>query len=743
MKKRQAATLFIMIAMCIAISGSLPGCGKKEETDKQAKGRYTEEMIELPVQNGERGVGLLELQEGGMKIYTKLSGEEHYKAYESSDGKSFTECSADWLNNAAASEEYYLKDVIEGEDGNEYALYLTGGEVHVIKTADGVKAEEVLPEVFKDKIAVDTIRVMENGDIAAFSNTDGKTEIYSAADGSKIGTLENGGNDVADMKTFDCKDGKAIALSKEHSGFDIFDVEQAKVVQEITCENFNSDAGLLKFGDQDDCYYLDRSGLYHMSNSGSTLETLLEGNAASMGDQSMMALGIGTGDNDDLYILYNGDGKGAVLAHYAYDKDAAATAENQLTIYGLKDNSTIRQAANKFQAKHPDTQINFRTGSEGEGVTSKADQIRVLNTELLSGNGADILILDGMPVNSYIEKGVLEDLTDFYGKLSKDDKLLDNVMESMKTDGRIYEMPVRTHILCMYGDAEYVKALGSLDALEEFLKSGSGKEMLPARSYEQNLKMLMTINYKELFAGEGRKGVDEKALKKLLETTKELCDNTGVTAATIEEEYQNMNGQSVDDAREEMGDDVVDSLTTDNGMDVGKKPQAVFKEASGVTDLMIEADAMEKYNITPEGVNGLYLPKGMAGINKSSENKELAKEFLQTLFSEEIQSQDLYDGFPVNKAAVDAWCAKEPSEEDSMVAVIDGEGGNVKNYHEPTGEQLRAFTEIGAKADTAVRIDDAVMEMIVNEGTAYYKGDKTLEETVKNIGNKVETYLAE
>ena len=155
-----------------------------------------------------------------------------------------------------------------------------------------------------------------------------------------------------------------------------------------------------------------------MSNSGSTLETLLEGNAASMGDQSMMALGIGTGDNNDLYILYNGDGKGAVLAHYAYDKDAAATAENQLTIYGLKDNSTIRQAANKFQAEHPDTQINFKTGSEGEGVTSKADQIRVLNTELLSGNGADILILDGMPVNSYIEKGVLEDLTDFYGKLS-------------------------------------------------------------------------------------------------------------------------------------------------------------------------------------------------------------------------------------------------------------------------------------------------------------------------------------
>ena len=40
-----------------------------------------------------------------------------------------------------------------------------------------------------------------------------------------------------------------------------------------------------------------------------------------------------------------------------------------------------------------------------------SDALKTLTTEIMAGNGPDVLLLDGMPVETYIEKGVLKDLS--------------------------------------------------------------------------------------------------------------------------------------------------------------------------------------------------------------------------------------------------------------------------------------------------------------------------------------------
>lgn len=746
MKRRWTAGLMILTIFCICIVITvLFGCGKKdtEDTEKKAKGKYVEQIIDLPVQDGEKGVSLMQKAKGGFKIYTCLSEEKIYRAYESSDGTNYEECSADWLNSAVGGQEHYMKDIIAGKDGAEYALYIVGNELHLIKSEDGENAEEVLPELFRDKISIDTIRVQENGDIIVCSNTDGKTEIYDAADGSKLHSLEQGASSVSDIKTFDYKNGKAVTLNKGNDGFYIYDTEQEKVQQEISYGDKVNDGGLLSFGTEDDCYYLNGRGLYHMSNSGSTVEMLMDGAGASMGDQSKTAVAIEAGTDQDCYALYNQDGGGVILAHYVYDKDAKAFSDKQLTIYGIDDNKTIRQAVTRFQAAHPDVQVNFKTGSQGEGATSKADQIRVLNTELLSGNGADILVLDGMPVNSYIEKGVLEDMTEFYEKISKDDGLLANVTDSMKKDGKLYSMPARIKVLSVYGAQEQTDAIEGLDSLDTFLESGSG-DLLTPTSYEQYLRLLTTINYKGIFEDGRKTSIDEGELKKLLETTKRLSDAMGVDAGTMMEFYMSrMPGKSEKAIREEMGDDVFESLSTNNDMEARTRNQAVVVEAGGTADLMLPCAVIQELGVLPQGVNGLYIPSGMVGINSGSKNKELAEEFLELLFSEEVQALDLGDGFPVNRGAIDTWCSKKVSEDEGMIVGIEDENGNIFSAEEPAGEQIRAFAEIGEAADTPVQIDDAILEMIIDEGVSYYKGEKSVEDAVSAITNKAKTYLAE
>ena len=53
------------------------------------------------------------------------------------------------------------------------------------------------------------------------------------------------------------------------------------------------------------------------------------------------------------------------------------------------------------------------------------DDIRTLNTELLGGNGADVLLLDGLSAESYIEKGILADLTDLADELTAQETYLE------------------------------------------------------------------------------------------------------------------------------------------------------------------------------------------------------------------------------------------------------------------------------------------------------------------------------
>ncbi len=65
---------------------------------------------------------------------------------------------------------------------------------------------------------------------------------------------------------------------------------------------------------------------------------------------------------------------------------------------------------------YPDTEIVYETGEGAEGSITTADRIRALNARLLSGDGPDILLMDGLSSDSYISKGILADLSPMLGE---------------------------------------------------------------------------------------------------------------------------------------------------------------------------------------------------------------------------------------------------------------------------------------------------------------------------------------
>lgn len=105
------------------------------------------------------------------------------------------------------------------------------------------------------------------------------------------------------------------------------------------------------------------------------------------------------------------------LLRYRWDSELTVSAGGELTIFSLYRSDTVEAAVNAWQKATGGAATYtwaLEEGSEDGHTTvngSREDALTQLNTQLLAGAGPDVLILDDMPVDSFIEKGLLMNLS--------------------------------------------------------------------------------------------------------------------------------------------------------------------------------------------------------------------------------------------------------------------------------------------------------------------------------------------
>lgn len=136
------------------------------------------------------------------------------------------------------------------------------------------------------------------------------------------------------------------------------------------------------------------------------------------------------------------------ICRYYYDAELSTKTEKTLSVYGLYESRMAEAAVRAFEKEHPEVDVDYQYAL-GQGADGNpADYIDALNTSLLNKEGADVLFLDDLPVDSYIEKGILEDMTDLAEKKVKDKTLLEGVINGVKKRERI--MRFRLLSGCLY-----------------------------------------------------------------------------------------------------------------------------------------------------------------------------------------------------------------------------------------------------------------------------------------------------
>ena len=724
-----------------------------------AMGRYRETEIDLPQELDDqclvrftRGVS------GNLELYTirqdASGGMEEAFAYEYRDGH--WERLADWPGVRVLKERnLYLDYVEQGRDGNCYlgTIDEEAYRYHLLRLEADGSATELLEEVFKPKdgreygLIPPKFEVLANGTILVYGND--QAELYTSSGTRQASFARDFSGSTDDDRG--CCDGTEW-LTVWEDKIVRYDLETGRMTESIAYDEVKGgrpDVELVGDG-AGGIYLAGEAGLAHINRGGSLWEILIDGSLTHLGMRSLYLQGFLPGDQGEYYGVFTGEmGRGIRMFSYTYDPELAAVPPSTLTIYSLEDQSTVRQAASQFQSDHPEVRVEFRTAVE-KGGTVTQEMIQSLNTELLSGKGADILLLDGLPAEAYVEKGVLLDLSSLVEELEGSGAVLNNLLEGFRrADGTICQIPARVAFPLLLGKKEAVQAYTSLETMAAYQgehspqtdgnspEPGASEGMAPGQhplqaggNYENLLRRTALLQYPELF---GNGSIFQRdGLIRYLEAVKAMGEANGSkTLFTSQEEMERMWTSNY-----VVKDGLVGTATHyDNHMcDSG------LERLDGFWGLAIPAQVrVQNPGSQMVPVGKIYLPIAMAGINRSTASEDLAKEFLRCLLSVEVQKEYLYDGFPVNREGLQALV----DEDKTGASIGSGVGDYSISAQWPEREVRMEVAAMLEELTIPALVDETVMEMIVEGATDYLDGKQTSDQAADGILRKMSVYLAE
>ena len=351
------------------------------------------------------------------------------------------------------------------------------------------------------------------------------------------------------------------------------------------------------------------------------------------------------------------------------------------------------------------------------------------------------MILDGMPADSYIEKGILCDLTELVDEIDEKEGIFQGIKEGSKKDGKIYAMPARFLISVAEGDKDTAAAGGTLTSLAkraEGLKKGKNSN----RTIQKGSRTLLRdLYYADSATWQKEDGtLDQNALKEYLICAKQMYD-------------PDPDGKDNDFQDKEFGDASFGGEkvgTCDSSGLISEDCQIALGSLAGIFDLQtmcsIEVQTKTDYCLMNGEKVKSYIPYLMAGVVEGG-NTEGAKLFVRELLGSKA-GNSASNGIPVNRAAYNAVCEEKLDAQN--VKDKSSVGGTTKDgkdfgfeYVNLTKEDEDRFTKIVESLTRPAMTNRVIQEMVLEQGEKYLLGEQELESAVDAIQKKVNLYLAE
>lgn len=496
---------------------------------------------------------------------------------------------------------------------------------------------------------------------------------------------------------------------------------------------------------EDALYFCNDQGLYRHVMEGSVSEQIIDGSLNSLANPSIGLIGMGALE-DGSFVVGVLQEEQYKLLRYVYSKDTPSRPSTEVKVYSLRDHTELRQAISMYQKENPDVFVSLEIGVTGEDGVTASDALRTLNTNIAAGKGPDILVLDGMPVDSYIEKGLLTDLSDLTKAIAQEDGLYENVANAYQTKEGLFAVPSRFSIPSIQADQTVLEQIDSLTSLAEQAKKLREDDAdVPNIINTQDAEELIhTLYYLDSATWETKDGeFDEEKIAQFYESVKQIYDLDAhdEEQGSVGTYVYAVGGAGAGSAMQDLGLGAIEYFYGSLRMNLGALSD--MNSFSTVTSVNQSKEG-STYKTFTSGESHIFIPSQVLGICSNSQNAQAARDFVKYVLSSEAQAVNQGGGFPVNRAGFAKSLENKSGVENTEMAVSNEEGDMIfLSLSWPDEAQIADLQESMEKLDTPLTADEVIVEAVTEQGTACLEGSVTPQEAAANALQKINLYLAE
>lgn len=426
-------------------------------------------------------------------------------------------------------------------------------------------------------------------------------------------------------------------------------------------------------------------------------------------------------------------------------KASEVPAKETVTIAAMYAPQSLTAAAVEFNKKNDKYRVTIKNYMDTTGTSETAyeDAITNMNNDIVSGsNCPDILDMSIINAEQMVQKGAIEDLTPYLEASStlKKEDFIPSIIDAYTMDGVLATIPKTFSLMTVAGKTSQVGSeMGwNMEEIMEYAAANPDAALFDGATKTAMLYYCMMFNNEEFVNWiTGECNFDSPEFRAIMEFVNEFPD-----------EY--------------------DWSADDDSTPVKLQSGRVLLSTEGIAEIrdVQLAEAMFDEPVTYigfptiDGEPGIALQPGeMYGIASKSEHKEGAWQFIEFYMTYEDDVFGGY-GFSTHQATLEQKIEdsiKEDYQLDEDGNIMYDENGEPivahsygvgygdweYDYHPVTEEEVAKFKEVLAVARPVSTTNEKIMEIINEEGEAYFSGQKSVDDVISVIQSRVQIYVSE
>lgn len=729
------SALLILLGVC--------GCGKQaENTSADSPESVSDEYVYV--------AEYLPLGAEGNAVSNVIFGDKQNILYLESDDETVHLCSMN-LDTfeaeeipVALEENMYMTALSSDAEGN----LLIGAVRYADDAEDWIPERVIIKKVTADGgdiLSFDADSVLGQTDYFYISNllTDNSGNFYIGT-GEDIFVLNAEGIVICKISPgyyisnlFTMKDGRVVAAYYGERGWELKEVNPEEKALKALSSPIQFDYGVYQGGKDTDLLYTQETVLYSCNLADAVPEAILKWTDYDINSYNLTAFAV-LEDGRIAALTNDFTGAGDLELALLTKKNKAEVPEKKILTYGAQYVSYFAERdIIAFNRQSKEYRIEVK--EYGDAGMNIADKAAIFAAEIADGQAPDMIDMRYCPMSldSLIAAGVVEDLNPYLDadEIINRDDYVETVLEAYERDGKLYAIMPYYGIKVIMGkksDLGERKAWNIDDVIALADSKGREVDIIPGSTKNSVLEFLCMMN-QGLFVDEenGKCSFAGDDFKKILEFSNRFPENTDyVPGDFIMEEIRE--GQ----------------ILLYSNMITSVQEYQMYEFLFGEPVTFIGYPVFEGSGLTLTS-NGTTV-----AMSAGSENKEGVWEFIRFNLTKERQenADSPNGGFPALKTALQKQL-EESMEADYYTAPDGTKKEQSKgswsmmdftvDVYAAAKEQTDRIEEMINSAQSDVRIEQGIFDIISEEAYGYFSGQKSAEDVAAVVENRVQLYLNE